>query len=74
MSTSFRTAIVIGAIALSGWARPAGAMWPLDRLARTPVQLGDGMRWFRRKIDGGLEREDDLRRMANRLRYARATK
>jgi peptidoglycan/xylan/chitin deacetylase (PgdA/CDA1 family) len=43
------------------------------RLHRSPVQLGDGMRWFERKVAGGMRVEDDLRRLANRLRYAGAS-
>lgn len=43
------------------------------RLARSPIQTSDGMRWFRRKIDGGMSVEDDIRRAANRVRYAGAT-
>jgi peptidoglycan/xylan/chitin deacetylase (PgdA/CDA1 family) len=43
------------------------------RLARSPVQRSDGMRWFRRKVAGGMRLEDDLRRLLNRRRYARAT-
>lgn len=39
------------------------------RLTRSPVQPADGMRWFRRKVAGGLSAEDDLRRTVNRLRY-----
>jgi peptidoglycan/xylan/chitin deacetylase (PgdA/CDA1 family) len=42
------------------------------RLARTPIQVDDGRRWFRRKALGGMSFEDDLRRAANRLRYASA--
>ena len=48
---------------------PYGATDPWH-LARTPVQAADGMGWFRRKAAGGLRAEDDLRRLANRLRYA----
>jgi peptidoglycan/xylan/chitin deacetylase (PgdA/CDA1 family) len=40
------------------------------RLARSPIQVGDGMRWFRRKAAGGMAVEDALRRLANRNRYA----
>ncbi len=40
------------------------------RLARTPIQVDDGQRWFRKKALGGMAFEDDLRRAANRLRYA----
>ncbi|MEO8692726.1 MAG: polysaccharide deacetylase family protein [Acidimicrobiales bacterium] len=42
----------------------------VHRLHRSPVQLGDGMRWFERKLAGGLALEDDLRRAANRWRYS----
>jgi hypothetical protein len=31
------------------------------------------MTWFRRKVAGGMGLEDDLRRLANRRRYASAT-
>lgn len=43
------------------------------RLARTPIQVADGMRWFRRKVDGGMGLEDDLRRRVDRRRHADAT-
>jgi peptidoglycan/xylan/chitin deacetylase (PgdA/CDA1 family) len=43
------------------------------RLARSPVQHSDGMRWFRHKAAGGLGFEDTLRRLLNRGRYAGAT-
>jgi peptidoglycan/xylan/chitin deacetylase (PgdA/CDA1 family) len=43
------------------------------RLARSPVQVSDGMRWFRRKLDGGLALEDTLRRALAGRRYAGAT-
>jgi peptidoglycan/xylan/chitin deacetylase (PgdA/CDA1 family) len=43
------------------------------RLARSPVQRSDGMFWFERKLEGGLRFEDDLRRIANRVRYLGAT-
>jgi peptidoglycan/xylan/chitin deacetylase (PgdA/CDA1 family) len=42
-------------------------------LARSPVQRSDGMRWFNRKIDGGMRLEDTLRQVLNRRRYASAT-
>ena len=42
------------------------------RLARSPIQRSDGMRWFRRKVDGGMAAEDGLRRALNRWRYAAA--
>lgn len=45
----------------------------LHRLTRTPIQVTDGMRWFRRKADGGLRGEDRARRLLDRGRYAGAT-
>lgn len=38
-------------------------------LARSPIQVSDGMRWFEAKANGGLGLEDDLRRLVNRARY-----
>jgi peptidoglycan/xylan/chitin deacetylase (PgdA/CDA1 family) len=43
------------------------------RLARSPIQAADGMRWFDAKRRGGLRLEDDVRRTVNRWRYAKAT-
>ena len=43
------------------------------RLARTAIQVSDGMRWFHRKVDGGMAFEDTFRRAANRIRYRNAT-
>jgi peptidoglycan/xylan/chitin deacetylase (PgdA/CDA1 family) len=43
------------------------------RLARSPVQVSDGMRWFECKLAGGMGFEDALRRVVNRRRYAGAT-
>jgi peptidoglycan/xylan/chitin deacetylase (PgdA/CDA1 family) len=43
------------------------------RLARSPIQVGDGRAWFRRKVDGGLGLEDSLRAVIDRRRYARAS-
>jgi peptidoglycan/xylan/chitin deacetylase (PgdA/CDA1 family) len=42
------------------------------RLARSPVQAADGMRFFARKLAGGMALEDGLRRALNRARYAGA--
>jgi peptidoglycan/xylan/chitin deacetylase (PgdA/CDA1 family) len=42
----------------------------LHRISRSPVQVTDGMRWFRRKAAGGMALEDQLRTMRNRRRYA----
>ena len=43
------------------------------RLARSPIQVSDGDRWFRHKVAGGMAFEDLLRRTVNRRRYAAAT-
>jgi peptidoglycan/xylan/chitin deacetylase (PgdA/CDA1 family) len=43
------------------------------RLARSPVQRADGMRFFEQKVSGGLRLEDDVRRLVNRVRYLGAT-
>ncbi len=59
--------------ALAGMhANPYGRTDPY-RLARSPIQVSDGMQWFRRKAAGGLRAEDTIRRVANRVRYARAS-
>jgi peptidoglycan/xylan/chitin deacetylase (PgdA/CDA1 family) len=42
------------------------------RLARSPIQNGDEMRWFRAKVAGGMRFEDDVRRVVNRWRYSGA--
>ncbi len=63
----FRTAAVAGTH-LNRWSST-----DLHHLARTPIQVTDGMRWFARKADGGLRLEDQLRRRVNRSRYAEAT-
>jgi peptidoglycan/xylan/chitin deacetylase (PgdA/CDA1 family) len=52
-------------------ANPYGATDP-HRLARTPIQVSDGMRWFERKAAGGMAAEDRLRQVLNRRRYAGA--
>ena len=39
------------------------------RLHRSPVQLADGMRWFRHKARGRMALEDDVRQLVNRRRY-----
>jgi peptidoglycan/xylan/chitin deacetylase (PgdA/CDA1 family) len=44
-----------------------------QRLARSPIQAGDGMQFFERKLAGGMALEDSLRRAMNRARYARVS-
>jgi peptidoglycan/xylan/chitin deacetylase (PgdA/CDA1 family) len=43
------------------------------RLARSPVQVDDGLDFFAHKVAGGMRMEDDLRRLLNRRRFAGAT-
>ena len=62
----FSTAVLAGTRA-----NPAGS--DLHRLHRSPVQPADGSRWFRRKVVGGMHVEDDVRRLANRVRYRHAS-
>jgi peptidoglycan/xylan/chitin deacetylase (PgdA/CDA1 family) len=40
------------------------------RLARSPIQDSDGMRWFTHKLHGGLALEGTVRRALNHRRYA----
>jgi hypothetical protein len=42
------------------------------RLARSPIQVSDGMQFFARKLAGGMALEDSVRRAVNRVRYAKA--
>jgi len=44
----------------------------LYRLARSPIQVSDGMRFFQHKLQGGMALEDSFRRAINRVRYAKA--
>lgn len=44
----------------------------LHRLFRSPIQRNDGMRWFRRKVAGGMGAEDGLRHLLFGVRYAGA--
>jgi peptidoglycan/xylan/chitin deacetylase (PgdA/CDA1 family) len=50
--------------------RPGADAW---RLARSPVQKSDGMRFFTRKVQGGMGFEDTLRSRLDRRRYAGST-
>src|SRR5262249_5632576 len=52
--------------ALAGTRANAYGSTDVHRLARSPVQHADGMRWFAHKLAGGLSLEDGVRRLANR--------
>ena len=43
------------------------------RLARTAIQVSDGVTFFRRKAAGGMALEDSVRRALNRVRYRSAS-
>jgi peptidoglycan/xylan/chitin deacetylase (PgdA/CDA1 family) len=43
------------------------------RLSRSPIQTSDGMRWFRKKLGGGMRLEGTLRKVLNQRRYAGST-
>jgi peptidoglycan/xylan/chitin deacetylase (PgdA/CDA1 family) len=43
------------------------------RLARSPIQRSDGMRYFEKKVAGRMGLEDSLRTVANRWRYRGVT-
>jgi peptidoglycan/xylan/chitin deacetylase (PgdA/CDA1 family) len=53
-------------------ANPYGTTDPY-RLARSPIQRRDGMRFFIRKVEGGMALEEQARRRLDRWRYARRT-
>jgi peptidoglycan/xylan/chitin deacetylase (PgdA/CDA1 family) len=59
--------------ALAGTRVNAYGVTDPHRLARSPIQLSDGMRWFERKVAGGMGFEDSVRQLVNRRRYAGAT-
>jgi peptidoglycan/xylan/chitin deacetylase (PgdA/CDA1 family) len=64
--TRFRSA------ALAGTRTNPYGTTDLHRLARSPIQVSDQTRWFRRKARGGMAVEDGLRRALNRRRYTDA--
>lgn len=45
----------------------------VHRLCRSPVQVADGIRWFSRKLQGGMALEDTMRRTLNRRRHRGVT-
>ena len=57
--------------ALAGTRPHAYAATDPYRLARSPIQVSDGRRWFRHKVAGGLAFEDTMRTAVNRVRHAR---
>ena len=68
MRDRFRSAALAGTRA-----NPYGNGRPIPyRLARSPIQVSDGMQFFERKVAGGMALEDSFRRAMNRVRYARA--
>ena len=59
--------------ALAGTRVNSYGLTDLHRLARSPIQVEDGLGYFAHKVRGGMRAEDDLRRLANRYRLAGAT-
>jgi hypothetical protein len=59
--------------ALAGCRANVAGRTDVYRLARSSIQKADGMRWFERKVCGGMGFEDALRSRLNRRRYADAT-
>lgn len=43
------------------------------RLSRSPIQRSDGVKYFEKKVAGGMALEDTVRRVANKWRYRGAT-
>jgi peptidoglycan/xylan/chitin deacetylase (PgdA/CDA1 family) len=68
----FRSAALAGT-RVNPYRTPHSRGADLYRLARSPIQVGDGMQYFERKLAGGMALEDSLRRTLNRARYARAS-
>lgn len=60
----FRSAAVAGTRP-----NPYGRADPF-RLTRSPIQVADSLRWFRRKAAGGMALEGSLRQVLDRRRYA----
>jgi peptidoglycan/xylan/chitin deacetylase (PgdA/CDA1 family) len=67
----FRSAALAGT-RVNPYATGRGGTDPY-RLARSPIQVSDGMQYFERKLAGGMALEDSFRRAMNRARYARAS-
>jgi peptidoglycan/xylan/chitin deacetylase (PgdA/CDA1 family) len=59
--------------ALAGTRANHAGRTDVHRLARSPVQRSDGMRYFERKVAGGMVLEDAFRQAANRWRYRGVT-
>jgi peptidoglycan/xylan/chitin deacetylase (PgdA/CDA1 family) len=65
--TRFRSAAVAGT-------RPnVPGKTDIHLLSRSPIQRGDGMKYFAEKLAGGMALEDTVRRVANKWRYRGAT-
>lgn len=62
--TRFRSAALAGTRT-----NPYGRTDPYQ-LMRSPIQVADGLQWFRNKAAGGMALEGSLRRVLDRVRYA----
>ena len=59
--------------ALAGTRPNASGKTDVFRLSRSPIQRGDGVKYFEKKLAGGMALEDTVRRVANKWRYRGAT-
>lgn len=59
--------------ALAGTRPNVSGKTDVFRLSRSPIQRSDGVKYFERKLAGGMALEDTVRRVANRWRYRGAT-
>lgn len=67
-----RRRFITAALARSRVNRPGKT--DLHRLWRTPIQRSDGFEFFAAKADGGLRLEGELRALAARVKYRRASR
>jgi peptidoglycan/xylan/chitin deacetylase (PgdA/CDA1 family) len=59
--------------ALAGTRANVAGRTDVYRLARSPIQVNDGRKWFERKVAGGMSFEHTMREAVNRFRYAKAS-
>jgi hypothetical protein len=64
---------LFGSAAVGGNRANVAGHTDVHRLARSPIQATDGMRWFGAKLSGGLALEERLRGTFRNARYASST-
>lgn len=70
VESEVRQRFVSAAIARCRPNRPGAT--DLHRLTRSPIQVADGMKYFHKKVKGGMALESDIRDLVNRWRYRHA--